>query len=219
MTSFVNRFILKPERQDIPKDVKRLRIAGLEFRRLMSYLEVPPAFLTSLLSQDLPPGPCNCMEMKLSGRAFSRWWYTVPVRAAIPCTDNQKSHALSTAGSNQMNPSQYLHLSASGIDIRPSKIIVYFHHNLISHSTSIICIDFQDGRWHELAEEPMKRAKETTDAAVHLKRAEHPFFMHLIIITSAARWWRSALEAFNHQLIQYVSEHEFIIYIPFSTPA
>lgn len=187
--------------------MKRLRISGLEFRRLFSHFEVPPTFLSSLTSQDLPPGLGSQIGVKLGRRMFSNWWYTIPVRAAIPCTENEKSHALSAAGSNQMNPSQYLHIHACGVDVRPSKIFILFHHSLISHSTSIICIDFQDGRWHEIAEEPKTRAKEVMHAAKQLRRDEHPFFMHLVVLSSAARWWRIALESFNIQLIQYVCEH------------
>ena len=196
--------------QVVPKEVKRLRISGLEFRRLLSNFEVPPTFLSSLLSQNLPPGLCSQVEVKLGRRSFSNWWYTVPVRAAIPCTENERSHALSAAGSNQMNPSQYLHLHACGVDVRPSKIVILSHHSLISHSTSIICIDFQDGRWHEIAEEPTNRAREAVYAAKQMKRDEHPIFMHVIVLSSATRWWRTALESFNVQLIQYVRGHKDI---------
>ena len=194
--------------------MKRLRISSLEFRRLLSHFEIPPTFLSSLLSQDLPPGLCSQVGVKLGPRTFSNWWYTIPVRAAIPCTENEKSHALSAAGSNQMNPSQYLHLHACGVDVRPSKIVIFFHHDLVSHSTSVICIDFQDGRWHEIAEEPINRAIEAINAARQLRRDEHPLFIHLIMLTSAARWWGTALESFNVQLIQYVRRRKDTLKIP-----
>ena len=203
--SFINRFLLKPDVEIIPKDVKRLRISGLESRRLLSHFEVPPTFLSSLLSQNLPPGLCSQVEVEFGNRSFSNWCYTIPIRAAIPCTENERSHALSAAGSNQMNPSQYLHLHACGVDVRPSKIVILSHHSLISHSTSIICIDFQDGRWHEIAEEPTNRAREAVNAAKQMKRAEPSIFMHVVMLSSATRWWRTALESFNDQLIHYVS--------------
>ena len=184
--------------------MKRLRISGLEFRRLVSALEVSPMFLSSLLNQDLPAEFCSRVGVQIGNRRFSNWWYTVPIRVAVPCTDSKKSHALSAAGSNQMNPSQYLHLQGCGVDIRPSKIVMYFHHDLISHSTSVICTDFQDGRWHEFAEEPANRAKEVLKTAKRLNRTEHALFLHLVVLTSAARWWQRALECFNDQLIEYV---------------
>ena len=196
--------------------MKRLRISGLEFRRLMTTLEVPPVFLSSLLNQDLPTEFSSRLNVKIGKRIISSWWYTLPIRVTIPCTDNKKSHALSAAGSNQMNPCQYLHLPGCGMDIRPSKIVMYFHHNTVNHSTSVICMDFQDGRWHEVATEPSTRARESLEIARDSGRAEHPLFMHSIILTSAIRWWQNALECFNDQLIQYVSSLDRTILTIFS---
>jgi hypothetical protein len=192
----------------MPKDVKRLRISGAAFRSLLLQFEVPPQFLTSLLNLEVPSGPCGRHLVKLEERIISDFWYTVPIRAIVPCTESQKSHALSAAGRNQMNPSQYLHLNNCGVDIRPSKIVMYHHHDSKAHSTNILCFDFQDGRWHSLAEEPLVRAKEVLKISASRKEKEHAFFMHNIILTSAANWWRTALKNFNTQLIEYVCPNQ-----------
>ena len=181
-----------------------MRISSLAFRRLVSHFEAPPALLAALLSQHLPPGPCHRSRKSSETFETSDWWFTLPIRAAIPCTEKEKSHALSSAGSDQINPAQYLHLEACGVDIRPSKIVTYFHRDQRSQSTSIICLDFQDGRWYDIAEEPVSRTREVLRAASNFKGLEYPFFMHSILLTSAIRWWKTVLNCFNRQLIEYV---------------
>ena len=184
--------------------MKRLRISGLAFRRLISHFDAPPILLAGLLSQDLPSGPCHRFRLSSEGYRVSDWWFTIPTRAVISCTDLQKSHSLSSAGSDQMNPAQYLHLEACRFDIRPSKIVAYFHHDQKSRSMRVVCLDFQDGRWYDIAEEPVSRAREVLRTSVDLKKSDHPFFMHLILLTSAIRWWKVVLDCFNRQLIEFV---------------
>jgi hypothetical protein len=212
--SFVNRFLLKPDISDIPRDVKRLRISGPAFRNLLSYLEASPSSLSYLLSQDVPQGPCGRNNIQIGRRVLSDVYYTLPIRTAIPCTESAVSHALSAAGSNQMNPSQYLHLDNRGVDIRPSKIFIYCSHDAVRRAAKIVAVDFQDGRWFDLAEEPYNRTKEVLGASRLASGGDGSgqdgiavqcAFVHFVMLTSAAAWWRAALEHFNNQIIEYVS--------------
>jgi hypothetical protein len=170
----------------------------------MSDLEAPPALLSCLLNHELPTGPCSRAEVNVEHGSISDFWYTVPLRAAIPCTEDERSHALSAAGSNQMDPSKYLHLGDCEVDIRPSKIVMYCQHSSTCHTTTVLCIDFQDGRWCDLAAEPFRRTRDSLKSAQALKRPDCWDTSHLVVLTSAVNWWRAALRAFSNQLIAHV---------------
>ena len=129
-------------------------------------------------------------------------WYTLPVRVAVACTDDKASHALSAAGANQMDPAGYLHLNDVELDIRPSKYTVFCRYD--DESTNTICIDFQDGRWYELAGEPYARAKESLKLAERKGRHEHPVNIHITLLSSSAQWWTFLLAQLKNQLIFYV---------------
>jgi hypothetical protein len=197
---------MKPDTLYVPKDMKRLRISKIAFRRLLSHYEVPPAFISPLLNTSLATAPFHYRRLAIKKRKVLDFFYILPVRVALTCTDSARSHVLSSAGSNQMDPSQYLHLNDVGRDIRPSRIAVYSQHDEESHHTATICVDFQDGRWTELAEEPFLRTREVLQQASVKKRSEAPFFIHLLLLTSVSEWWRCTLMHFNMQLIVCVCE-------------
>lgn len=163
-----------------------------------------------MLGDGLAGSPIYHRRLTLRNRPILDVWYILPIRAEIECTESARSHILSTSGSNQMDPSQYLHLNDVGRDIRPSKIAVYVQHETESHQTSAICIDFQDGRWWKLAEEPFLRSKETLQQYERSKCFGEPFFIHLLLLTSVSQWWKSALLRFNKQLIAYVRSTSFV---------
>ncbi len=107
-----------------------------------------------------------------------------------------------------MDPSHYLHLGDAEVDIRGSRIGLFWRFNEKTRTTSVLCINMQDGRWKQLAEEPQVRVREVLEHAVASKKAESPLFVHLILFTSVARWWSNALSGFNDQLIAHVSLSE-----------
>jgi len=195
---------MKRDMQNVPKDIKRLRVSKMAFRRLLSYYEVPPGFIYPLLSASLATAPFHYQRLAIRKRMVLGFFYILPIRVAVTCTDSARSHVLSSAGSNQMNPSQYLHLNDLRQDIRPSKIAIYCQHDEDSHRSTTICVDFQDGRWTELAEEPFLRTQEFLQNASSKKKKEDPFFIHLLLLTSILKWWRCMLSRFNMQLIVYV---------------
>lgn len=197
---------MKANTERYPKDIKRLRISKLSFRRLLSHFEVPPAFIKPMLSTSLASLSYHHRKLTVRKRPIIDFFYVLPVRVAVTCDEVERSHILSSAGSNQMNPSQYLHLTDVHRDIRPSKIAVYLQHDEACHQTSTICIDFQDGRaeYSDFADEPLLRAREVLQRATRAKNCEDPFFIHLVLLTSVAEWWRCALMWFNAQLIVYV---------------
>ena len=102
-----------------------------------------------------------------------------------------------------MDPSQYLHLGDMKSDIRPSKIVVFLQHDSLKHRSVMICVDFQDGRWASVAEEPYVRMKDALKSCQKSNYSEENGLQspHLVLLTSIPRWWRSALLFFEKQLI------------------
>jgi hypothetical protein len=205
VTSFVNRFLLKSNSGKIPKDAQKLRVSGSAFRLILSHLELPPAFVAAVSRFGQPAGRGYRAPQTIGNTKTIDFWYLLPVRVQVECTESAMGHARSTAGSNQMDPFHYLHLPDEKVDIRGSHIAVYCSTNLSTMKTTSLCISFQDGRWSRAVEEPQRRIKETLKHFEHLKCADDSFFIHLIYITSALRWWNNALDSFNNQLIAHVS--------------
>jgi hypothetical protein len=54
-------------------------------------------------------------------------------------------------------------------------------------------------------EEPRRRIQETLERVGIAGSEEDPFFVHVVFMTSALRWWRNVLDSFNNQLISHVS--------------
>ncbi|KAF2464725.1 uncharacterized protein BDR25DRAFT_307059 [Lindgomyces ingoldianus] len=198
---FIHRFVMKPGTQGAPKDLKRLRLSGSAFRWLLSRFDVSPSFVSALLNPDLPSGYCDLTFTDSAEHPVHIIWYIITVRSAVNCVENETSHVLSAAGSNQMDSASYLHLEDLSSDIRPSRIAVYSRHD--GQSSNAICIDFQDGRWHHLVEEPYNRVKEVLTLAQTRGHTAHPATIHVAMLSSSARWWKQALAQLKSQLISY----------------
>lgn len=204
MYSFVNRFLLKSNSQSIPKDASKLRISGPAFKFLLSHLEAPPAFVAAVSRFYQPAGRGYRSHQAEKNSKVVDFWYMLPVRVQVECTDTKLGHTRSTAGSNQMDPFHYLHLPNEAVDIRGSQIAVYCKTDTSTMKTTLLCISFQDGRWSRSVEEPQRRIREVLQDFEHMNCAEDPFFIHLVFLTSALRWWNNALQSFNNQLIVHV---------------
>ncbi|ERF73686.1 hypothetical protein EPUS_00939 [Endocarpon pusillum Z07020] len=198
---FVNRFLIESKSLEIPKDARKLRISVSALRLLLSYLEAPPAFVAAVSRFGQPAGRGYRAPQTIGKAKTIDFWYLLPVQIQVECTENALGHARSTAGSSQMDPFHYLHLPDEKVDIRGSQIAVYCSTNLSTMKTTSLCIGFQDGRWSRSVKEPQRRIKEALKHFEHLHCADDPFFIHLVYITSALRWWNNALDSFNNQLI------------------
>jgi hypothetical protein len=104
-----------------------------------------------------------------------------------------------------MDPYHYLHLPDCDLDIRGSKIALFFQHNLTLLSTTTIYLNFQDGRWGDVIKEPEMRLKESLSNVDMATVSRDPFFVHLVFLSSVLRWWSNVLTSFDDQLINYVS--------------
>ena len=189
----------------VPKDGAKLRISKAAMEHLISILEIPPDFVFALSRYFLPSGRGFTSNISPSVRNWRDFWYILPVRIQVPCTDTQEGHVKSRAGSNQMNPFHYLHLPNQKVDIRGSQIALSFRYTNGGQATSMLAVNFIDGRWPKVVQEPEKRIKGILSNNAHGHIGADPFFIHLIYLTSIMRWWPNALNSIHEQLIAYVS--------------
>jgi hypothetical protein len=137
-------------------------------------------------------------------------WYFLPTRVQVDCTDQQQNHARSTGGSNQLDPFHYLHLPDAQVDIRGSRIGIHIRHNAKEASTTAILVNFMDGRWSKLVEEPCNRVKDTIRRAKAASTIPGPITSHLVLLTCVSRWYTNSLTSTNKQLVAYVREDDII---------
>ncbi|PMD22291.1 hypothetical protein NA56DRAFT_98631 [Hyaloscypha hepaticicola] len=104
-----------------------------------------------------------------------------------------------------MNPLNYLHLAHpdGDIDIRGSKIAVYYTFNPDTEQAFSFVFNFQDGRWKKVVEEPILRLREMYRGCNSVDLGRDPIYLQTAILNSVLRWWNNLLNSFNDQLIAY----------------
>ena len=188
----------------MPVDSNKLRISSGAFKKLAMHFDIPSAFVFTLSRHFLPQARGSREICRPGQKPVCDYWFFLPVRVQVPCTDDQRSHSSSTAGNNQMNPRNYLHLPDTKLDIRGCPIALYFRCDVERKSTVIIAINFMDGRWAKTVEEPQSRIKEVLEQPGRQASDGAGSFASLIYLTSITRWWANALNTVNEQLIAYV---------------
>ncbi len=205
VSSFVNRFLVRSKRVVVPSDATKLRVSRVALEHIVSMLGIPLAFVFALSRHYLPSGQGYHSKLSGSQCTGSDFWYTLPVRMQVMCTDSQRGHVTSTAGSNQMNPFYYLHLSDQAVDIRGSQIALNFRYTNQGNATAMLAVNFIDGRWPKTVQEPELRIKEILNDGSQSHLSTDPFFVHLVYLNSVVKWWTNALKSIHDQLIAYVS--------------
>lgn len=200
---FANRYLFKDRQVEGPHDSNKLRVSADAFRLLMSYCDVSPAFIYTLSRHYLPTRHSFRIIHESEDLCSYDQWYFLPVRVQVECTGKERSHATSTAGISQMNPFHYLHLPDEELDIRSSQIAVFLRHDDELRITSMIAVNFIDGRWADIVEEPQRRTEEVLAYADMLELEKHSAFIHLVFLSTVSRWWTNALNSVNEQLIAY----------------
>ena len=205
LPSFINRFLVKSKSTSVPPDAAKLRVSRAALERLLSALDVPTAFAYALFRYYLPTGRGLSGLSLGTGLASGQLWYFLPIRFQVRCTGSTRCHISSNSGSNQMDPSNYLHLPNQDVDIRGSLIALSFQYNTSPKSASMLAVNFIDGRWPKTVQEPELRIKDIFCSPNQLCLKTDPCFIHLVYIFSAAKWWTNALDSIHDQLIAYVS--------------
>ncbi|KAH0536480.1 hypothetical protein FGG08_006661 [Glutinoglossum americanum] len=202
--SSISRFLVRSSKIPIPEDARKLRISPTAFRSLISRFEIPAAF-TAALCRHYQTCGTGFRDLSGLGTPNSTWdhWCLLPVRVQVPCKDDARVHTKSTAGNNQMDPFHYIHLSDARVDIRGSHIGLLVRCDSSAGQTTAIIVNFQDGRWSQIVEEPIGRIKEAIKSRGDTDAKVEPFFVHLIYLSTVVRWWNNVLLSFNHQLIAH----------------
>ena len=201
----MNKFLVKKRTTVVPNDGAKLRISKAALEHTLSTLDIPLDFVFALSRFFLPSGRRFSSTLSGSGAIERDCWYILPVRIQVLCTDTQDGHVTSRMGSNQMNPFHYLHLPDQKVDIRGSQIALSFRYTDTDRTTRLLAVNFIDGRWPKTVQEPEKRIKEILNDKENGHTSADPFFIHLVYLTSAMRWWMNALNSIHEQLIAYVS--------------
>lgn len=198
----------------IPTDPNKLRLSKSAFHYLIYQLEIAPAFVFALSRYYLPTGRGYRQLSHIEAGLTHHFWYILPIRVQVRCTDQERSHAASTAGSNQMNPFHYLHLKEPQVDIRGSQIALYARYSPKMKSSFLLAVSLLDGRWKRMVEQPQARIDESLQTLKGRDRQllETPFFAFVIYITTSLLWWINALHSFDDQLIAHVPT-TFIIHL------
>ncbi|KEZ44077.1 hypothetical protein SAPIO_CDS3828 [Scedosporium apiospermum] len=162
---FSNYYLLHQHTQiSSSYDRRRLHITPASFRALMSTYHVPVSLMAAL---SRPYMVCGTGFRKLSDGVSDHWCH-LPVRVVVKCLVDAKEHTKSTAGSNQMDPFHYIHISGAKADIRGSHIGLYVRRDLKAKRMSVIVVNLLDGRFKDLIEEPLVRMRATFEK--HLQR-------------------------------------------------
>lgn len=202
---FINRFLVK-QNEVVPSDAAKLRVSPVALDSLAGHINVAPAFILALSRYHLPTGKGQRIWLNEQITCQYDFWYSIPVRVQVKCTEPRLRHASSTGGSNQMDPFHYLHLADHDTDIRGAKIFLYFSHRPSSKSTSVIAINMLDGRWPKTVEEPQKRIRGILNNTDRANLSDDACFIHLVYFTIILKWWTNALESVDSQLISYERE-------------
>ena len=198
------------------QSTSKLQLSREAFRYLSERCHLDIGFLYAL-SRSYLPAP---RSFRSETDGFTSW-YLVPIRIQVGCNDTRGQHATSTAGSNQMNPFHYLHLPRPGaadnghghppVDIRGSHLAVHFSIRSSSNnentdnssSISLFVVNFLDGRYGKLIEEPRQRIQEALKGRAGNPAALDAQDVHIIIFSSVSRWWTNALQSINDQLVEH----------------
>ena len=205
----MNRSLIRSKRAAVPQDAAKLRMSTAALESMISLLHIPSAFVFALARYHLPTGRGFSTRLSNSNESICNLWYILPVRMQVKCTDLESKHTQSTAGNNQMNPFHYLHLHDHSIDIRSSQIALFSQYNTTTNSTSLLAVNFIDGRWPKSVQEPETRIKGIFEAYKDVASARDPFFVHIVYLQSVMTWWTNALNSMNTQLITYVSHRYY----------
>ena len=201
--SFINRYLVKGD-CPWPQDSNKLRISAVAFEALRSHFDISPTFIASLADLHKPSGSGFPPPPDRTVQNVFHFWFLLPVRVQVQCSDRKSSHTSNAAGKSQMNPLNYLHLAQPAVDVRGSQIAIYFTFDPNTRTSSTIVLNFQDGRWSKVVEEPILRVREGLEQGNRNGCGQDPFIIQAVLLTSGLRWWSNVLSSFNDQLISYV---------------
>ncbi|KAH7174301.1 uncharacterized protein B0J16DRAFT_323763 [Fusarium flagelliforme] len=182
-----------------PKQYMQLRISPRALRHLTSTYKTPLAFISAI---SRPFEVCGTVFRGQSNHAWD-YWCQIPVRIASTCKLSVSEHAKSTAGSNQMDPFNYLHLDGVGRDVRPSTIGLHIQRDNVTGLLRVVCFSLLEPRSRSKVEPCLRQLEESLRRRSREDLQKSPCFVLLLFIAHALRWWNSTLLYFNSELIRH----------------
>ena len=68
----------------------------------------------------------------------------------------------------------------------------------------MLAVNFIDGSCPKIVQEPEMRIKDILSESNQIYLRSDSFYIHLVYLTSTARWWTNTLNSIQVQLIAYV---------------
>ncbi|KAI1070940.1 hypothetical protein LB507_010922 [Fusarium sp. FIESC RH6] len=181
------------------KQYMQLRISPRALRHLISTYKIPLSFISAI---SRPFEICGTVFRRQSPHNWD-YWCQIPVRIASTCKLSANEHAKSTAGSNQMDPFNYLHLGGEGRDIRPSTIGLHVQRDNETGRLRVVCFSLLEPRSRAKGEPCLRQLEESLRRRSKEDLQQSPCFVLLLFIAHALRWWNSTLLYFNSELIRH----------------
>lgn len=179
----------------------QLRISPRALRHLTSTYEVPLSFISAI---SRPFEICGTVFRRQSPHVWD-YWCQIPVRISSTCKLSANEHAKSTAGSNQMDPFNYLHLDGVERNVRPSTIGLHVQRDHETGRLRVVCFSLLEPRSRAKGEPCLRQLEESLRRRSKEDLQKSPCFVLLLFIAHALRWWNSTLLYFNSELIRHVS--------------
>ena len=120
------------------------------------------------------------------------------------CPASASEHETPTAGNNQMNPSNQIHLDGVRRDISPSDIGLHVQRDNTTGRLSVICFSLVDPRDAHRVESWLQHIKNSLTRRSKEELQRSPCFVLLLFIARVLREWESVLLNFNAELIMHV---------------
>lgn len=199
------KHIVETRSSRLPDDANKLRISGDCLEALATKLSLPHAFIFALSRHYLPNGR-GSRRIQINGAAAFDFWYLLPVRVQVASGAAQGAVPDHDTGRNQMDPFNKLQLADHGIEIHRSCVGIFCRTEAVSRRTLFVTFDYMHGgKGPKVALEPKERIDEVVD---HNRDNIYGLgsSIHLVYLSSAARWWTNTLHSVNMQLITHESK-------------
>lgn len=204
--SFIHKYLCHRPQDGAPRDANKLRISGACFETLATQLMIPPAFVFALSRHFLPNGR-GSRKIQINNAIAFDFWYFLPIRVQVPMGVPQPGMPDDSIGPSQMNPFNKLPLPdvpGEPLDIRRSCVGIFSRIEPGSKRVTFMAFDFMHGGWPKVALEPCQRIEEVMKHRRNVGvEVGYGYFVHLVYLSSAARWWTNTINSVHEQLIAY----------------
>lgn len=157
--------------------------------------------------------PCLCAEKKqhessentppLGELTSLDFWYTLPIRLPMACTDPENAHRDWHTGIYQINAFNHLHLHKQKSDLRHFDLVILSRHDLANKKSTVICVNLHSRTPGpiEVIQQRVLRALE--DGGTQMID-RNPLWANVVYIDQVLEWWKVTFEFYAAELNTYV---------------